>query len=351
RDRAKMVNMQMPIIVAHRGASGYRPEHTLAAYELAVQMGADYIEPDLVLTKDGVLVARHEPEIGGTTDVADRAEFASRKRTKMLDGTEVTGWFTEDFTLAELKTLRAKERLPEVRQQNTIYDGLYQVPTYAEVLQLRADLSKKHGRTIGVIPEIKHSRYFHDQGLDPEKPFVHLSKKAGLNSSTAPLWLQSFEVGNLKYVRTLGYKANSTFLGWTGTGEFDGPYDRIADGDTRTYSEYFTPAGLDEIATFANGIGPQKEFVIPRKADGTLGEPTSLVKDAHARGLKVVPWTFRNENRFMATNLRTGEDQNAYGRAIEEMVIYMRTGIDGLFTDNPDTGVVARDIYRAEHGR
>lgn len=335
------------LVVAHRGASGYRPEHTLAAYELAAAMGADYIEPDLVMTKDGVLVDRHEPEIGGTTNVADHPEFAARKTTKNLDGTDVTGWFTEDFTLAELRTLRAKERLPKERQHNTLYDGRYQVPTFEEVLRLRERLSKEHGRTIGIIPEIKHSTYFHAKGLNPEKAFLSQVRAHGLNRTNAPLWLQSFEITNLKAVRKMGYRANSTFLAWTGDGRWDGPYDLLSKGDTRKYSDWMKPAGLKEISTFADGIGPEKFFVIPKKADDTLGAPTSLVADAHAVGLKVMPWTFRNENTFMAKDLRNGTDPAAYGRAIDEMVLYLRTGIDGLFTDNPDTGVEARRQFLA----
>lgn len=337
-----------PLVVAHRGASGYRPEHTLAAYELAAAMGADYIEPDLVMTKDKVLVDRHEPEISGTTDVAKRPEFASRKTTKNLDGAQVTGWFTEDFTLAELRTLRAVERLPKERQQNTLYDGRYQVPTFEEVLRLREKLSKRHGRTIGIIPEIKHSTYFHAQGLDPEKAFLPLVKSYGLNRADAPLWLQSFELTNLKTIREAGYKAKSTFLSWTGDGEFDGPYDRIAAGDKRRYSAYTTPAELKKIAEFADGIGPEKYFIIPKGADGTLGTPTTLVADAHAAGLQVIPWTFRNENTFMAKDFQTSADPGDYGRAIEEIVTYLRTGIDGFFTDNPDTGVEARRQFLAE---
>ena len=338
--------MPSPLVVAHRGASGYRPEHTIAAYELAVQMGADYIEPDLVMTKDGQLVDRHEPEISGTTDVAAHPEFASRKTTKKLDGVDVTGWFTEDFTLAELRTLRAKERLATVRQRNTIYDGLYQVPTYEEVLRLRERLSKKYRRTIGIIPEIKHSTYFHDKGLVPEPQVVALTEKYGLNKRNAPMWIQSFEITNLKDLRFRhGYKASSTFLAWTGTGPLDGPYDLISKGDKRLYQDWMTPKGLKEISRFANGVGPEKFFVIPKKADGTLGQPTSLVGDAHRLGLKVVPWTFRNENQFMAKDLQKGTNPADYGKAIEEQVAYLRTGLDGLFTDNPDTGVVARDVF------
>ncbi len=347
-ERRPRAQHDAPLVVAHRGASGYRPEHTIAAYELAAAMGADYIEPDLVMTKDGVLVDRHEPEISGTTNVADHPEFAGRRTTKTVDGHAVTGWFTEDFTLAELKTLRAKERLPKDRQHNTLYDGRYEVPTFDEVLALRAKLSKKHGREIGIIPEIKHSTYFHAEGHDPEAAFLRLVTRYGLNRADAPLWLQSFELTNLQTIRAAGYTANSTFLSWTGSGEFDGPYDRIAQGDKRHYSAYTAPAELKKIATFANGIGPEKFFVIPKKADGTLGAPTTLVADAHRAGLEVVPWMFRNENQFMAKDFQTSANAGDYGRAIDEIVTYLRTGIDGFFTDNPDTGVEARRQFLAE---
>lgn len=350
-DRRPHGQHEQPLVVAHRGASGYRPEHTLPAYELAAAMGADYIEPDLVMTKDKVLVDRHEPEIGGTTNVAAHPEFANRRTTKTLDGARVTGWFTEDFTLAELKTLRATERLPKDRQHNTLYDGRYEVPTFEEVLALREKLSKKYGREIGIIPEIKHSTYFHAAGLDPEAAFLPLVTRFGLNRADAPLWLQSFELTNLRTIRAAGYAANSTFLSWTGSGEFDGPYDRIAMGDTRHYSAYTTPAELKKIATFADGIGPEKFFIIPKKADGTLGAPTSLVADAHRAGLTVVPWTFRNENQFMAKDFQTSANPDDYGRAIDEVVTYLRTGIDGFFTDNPDTGVEARRQFLAEKRR
>src|SRR3954449_6338803 len=182
-----------PLVIGHRGAAGYRPEHTLASYELGARMGADFIEPDLVITADGVLVCRHEPEIGGTTDVASRPEFASRKTTKMLDGEAVTGWFTEDFTLAELKTLRAVERLPQIRQHNTLYNGLFEVPTFQEVLDLRVKLSKELGREIGVYPETKHPTYFRALGLELEPPLIRILRRNGLDHPDAPVFVQSFE--------------------------------------------------------------------------------------------------------------------------------------------------------------
>lgn len=339
-------DMPSPLVVSHRGASGYRPEHTLAAYELAVAQGADYIEPDLVSTKDGVVVDRHENEIGGTTDVAERPEFADRKTTKTVDGEEITGWFTEDFTLEELKTLRTRERLAN-RDQSAVYDGLYDVPTYREVLQLREKLSKRYGRTIGIIPEIKHSTYFQSIGLPMEGKVVAETAEFGLNHANAPMWVQSFELTNLlELKKKYGYRANTTFL-TTATGA---PYDLVAAGDKRTYADLLTPASLKELSNSLDGLGPNKNQVIPVNEDGTLGQPTSLVKDAHAAGLKVIPWTFRNENQYMAKDFWKGDDKDTHGKAIEEIVAYLETGIDGFFTDYPDTGVVARDQYWKQRG-
>ena len=324
------------LVVGHRGASGYRPEHTLASYELAARMGADFIEPDLVATKDHVLVARHEPEIGGTTDVASRPEFASRRRTVQLDGVPVTGWFTHDFTLAELKTLRATERIPELRPRNTIYNGLFEVPTFAEVLALRARLSRELGREIGVFPETKHPTYFRQLGLDLETPLVRALRSARLDRAGAKVFVQSFEAANLISLRRdYRLRAPLVFL----TGASGGPYN-----DPRSYADYLTPAGLRELSRWADGIGPEKSQVIPRAADGTLGAPTSLVRDAHAAGLKVMPYTFRAENQFLPADYRIGADPSAYGRAIDEQITFLRTGIDGLFTDQPDIGVLAREL-------
>jgi glycerophosphoryl diester phosphodiesterase len=326
------------LVIGHRGASGYRPEHTLASYELAARMGADFIEPDLVITKDGVLVCRHEPEIGGTTDVAARPEFAARKATKLLDGIPVTGWWTEDFTLAELKTLRAIERLPVVRQENTIYDNRFTVPTLVEVLALRSRLSRELGREIGVYPETKHPTYFQNLGLAPEPKLLAVLRAAGLNSPHAPVFVQSFETANLRQLRRLGLRTRSVQL----LSASGAPYDFVAAGDPRTYADLATPAGLAGIARYADGIGPEKSQVIPRNADGTLASPTSLVADAHAADLLVHPYTFRAENSFLPAELRKGTNPNDYGKAIDEQVTFLRAGIDGLFTDQPDIGVVAR---------
>ncbi|MBG0562951.1 glycerophosphodiester phosphodiesterase [Actinoplanes aureus] len=325
-----------PLVVGHRGASGYRPEHTLASYELAARMGADYLEPDLVITKDGVLVCRHEPEIGGTTNVASRPEFAGRQRTVTLDGVSVTGWFTHDFTLAELKTLRATERIPAVRQQNTLYDGLFEVPTFQEVLDLRKRLSRELGRDLGVFPETKHPTYFQRLGLELEKPLVRTLRRNGLDRRGAKVFVQSFEAANLRVLADEHrLEVPLVFLSSAAGNPFNDP---------RSYADYLTPAGLKELSQFVDGIGPEKSQVIPRKADGTLGAPTSLVADAHAAGLKVIPYTFRAENQFLPAELRVGTDPTAYGKAIDEQVTFLRTGIDGLFTDNPDIGVLARTL-------
>jgi glycerophosphoryl diester phosphodiesterase len=336
------IRTDRPLVIGHRGASGYRPEHTLASYELAARMGADFIEPDLVSTKDHVLVARHENEISGTTDVADRPEFAARRTTKTIDGTTLTGWFTEDFTLAELKMLRAKERLPQARQENTIYDGRFEVPTLAEILALRAELSNELGRTIGVYPETKHPTYFQSIGLPLEAPLVGQIRRAGLDHPRAPIFIQSFELTNLIALRERdGVKAPLVFL----TSATGAPYDLMAQGDPRTYADLTTPAGLRSVARWVNGLGPEKSQVIPRQGDGTLGSPTSLVQNAHAAGLRVHPYTFRNENTFLPVDYRLGSDPTDYGRAVDEQVAFLQTGIDGLFTDNPDTGVLARKEF------
>jgi glycerophosphoryl diester phosphodiesterase len=328
-----------PLVIGHRGAAGYRPEHTLASYELAARMGADFIEPDLVTTRDHVLVARHEPEIGGTTDVADHPEFASRKTTKLLDGVPTTGWFTEDFTLAELKTLRAVERLPQVRQCNTLYNELFQIPTFQEVLNLREKLSKELDREIGVYPETKHPTYFRAQGLPLEDLLVPILGRYGLDHTDAPVFVQSFEAGNLRLLHDrYKLRAPKVFL----TSASGTPFN-----DPRSYADYLTPAGLKELSGFVDGVGPDKNQIIPRNADGTLGVPRALVADAHAAGLVLHPYTFRAENQFLPVDYRTGTDPNAYGRAIDEQMAFLRAGIDGLFTDQADIGVLSRQLYLA----
>nr|WP_245992411.1 glycerophosphodiester phosphodiesterase [Prauserella muralis] len=325
-----------PVIVAHRGASGYRPEHTLAAYELAARMGADYLEPDLVTTKDGVLVARHEPEIGGTTDVADHPEFAGRKTTKVVDGAPVTGWFAEDFTLAELKTLRAKERIPQLRPNNTIYDGRFEVPTLQEVIDLTKRLSRELRRPIGIYPETKHPTYFAEQGLPLEPALVRTLDRNGLNHPGARVYVQSFEVGNLQRLdRQLRVPLVQLIAG------SGAPYDFVASGDERTYDDLVTPRGLAAIARYAEGIGPAKDRIIPTDAQGYLAEPTTLVDDAHAAGLTVHPWTFRAENAFLPADFDSSADPAAWGDILAEHEAFLATGIDGLFADHPDIAVEA----------
>ncbi len=328
------------IVIGHRGASGYRPEHTLAAYELAARMGADVIECDAVNTADGVLVCRHENEISGTTDVADRPEFADRRTTKTVDGVELTGWFTEDFTLEELRTLRAVERVPDLREENTLYDGLYAVPTVDEFLQLRAELSRELRREIGAYVETKHPTYFDGIGLSMEEPLVEDLREARLDRRHSPVFLQSFETANLRDLDSLVDVPLVQLVSSSGA-----PYDLVAAGDPRTYADLVTAEGLAAVAEYADGVGPDKNLVIPREADGSLGEPSALVDDAHAVDLLVHPYTFRNENSFLPTDLREGEDPADYGRAIDEQLLFLEAGVDGLFTDNPDTGVVARELF------
>jgi glycerophosphoryl diester phosphodiesterase len=332
-----------PLIVGHRGAPGYRPEHTLASYELAARMGADYIEADAVPTKDGVLVNRHEPEIGGTTDVASHPEFASRKTTKTLDGTPTTGWFTEDFTLAELKTLHAVERLPDVRQHNTIYNGLYQVPTLQEYLDLAKRLSGELHRQVGVYIETKHPTFFRAQGIDVDKLLVDTLNQNGLNTPDAKVFVESFET-NLKQLHDQLKVPLVQLIDSTGA-----PADWVAAGDKRTYADMIKPAGLAEVAKYAQAIGPDKTLIIPTDPAGNPGPPTTLVTDAHQVGLKLHPYTFRNENQFLPADLRSSANPDDYGKAIDEDIRFFKLGVDGIFTDNTDTGLIARAEYLQQH--
>ncbi|MEU4196069.1 glycerophosphodiester phosphodiesterase [Kribbella sp. NPDC026611] len=323
------------VIIGHRGASGYRPEHTLASYELAARMGADYVEPDLVSTKDHVLVARHEPEISGTTDVASHPEFGNRKKTKLLDGVATTGWFTEDFTLAELKTLRAKERIPATRQHNTVFDGHYQIPTFQEVIDLTRRLSKELGRPIGIYPETKHPTYFRQQGLPLEPELIKTLDRNGLNRKGAKVFVQSFEVGNLK---ALHKQLRVPLVQLTSS--VGAPYDFVAAGDKRTYADIVSAKGLREVATYAEGLGPSKDQVIPLDpATGKLAKPTSLIADAHRAGLVVHPYTFRVENTFLPADFDSSANPTDAGNLFGEIAAYRAAGVDGLFTDNTDIAV------------
>jgi glycerophosphoryl diester phosphodiesterase len=330
---------RLPLVIGHRGASGYRPEHTLASYQLAIDMGADYIEPDLVSTKDGVLVARHEPEISTTTDVADHSELAGRRTTKTIDGQPFTGWFTEDLTLAELRTLRAKERIGDLRPDNTVLNGLYQVPTLQEVI----DLAKRAG--VGIYPETKHPTYFDSIGLSLEEPLLATLRANGYHGPSAKVFIQSFETGNLKELNRRTRLPLVQLLSDVGA-----PYDLVAAGDPRTYADLSTPEGLAEIATYADGIGPSKNQIVPRDPAGNLLDPTTLVDDAHEAGLLVHPYTFRNENFFLPADFRQGSPASpayprAPGDAPAEYRLFFGLGVDGVFSDNTDTAVASRHRY------
>ncbi|MFD1034006.1 glycerophosphodiester phosphodiesterase [Sphingomonas hankookensis] len=314
-----------PIVIAHRGASGSRPEHTLAAYELAIEQGADFIEPDLVLTKDNVFVARHENEISGTTDVAAHPEFAARRTTKTIDGQQVTGWFTEDFTLAELRTLRAKERLPQLRPGNTAYDGQQPIPTLAEVVALAKRATAATGRTIGIYPETKHPTWFASIGHPMEARLVAELRTAGWDSAKAPVFIQSFEVNNLKALKKLTTIRLIQLMDGQG-----GPADRAVD----SYAMMATPAGLKAVATYAFGIGPNKTMV-------GAGKP--LVHAAHAAGLRVHPWTYRAENVFLPEAYRVPGGPEVHGRVGQEIADAVAAGVDGFFTDFPLIGAQIRD--------
>ncbi|HZE38580.1 MAG TPA: glycerophosphodiester phosphodiesterase [Stackebrandtia sp.] len=317
------------LITGHRGAAGYRPEHTIESYTVGADLGADYIEPDLVPTKDGQLVARHENDISQTTNVADHPEFADRKTTKVIEGKSITGWFTEDFTLKELKTLRAKERLPELRPYNTQYDGKFTIPTFEEVIKAREDLSHDTGRTIGIYPEIKHPAYFNSIGINVEKLIADTLKRHSLADANDPVLVQSFDPDSLRKI--------------------DGMVDNklvYLIQDTAP-----TKAQLRSIAGWAYAVSYEKNLIIPRESDGSLGKPSSVVRDAHAAGLKVHAWTFRNENTFLPTDLRNGDYPADWGNYQEEYRRFFATGLDGLFSDFPDAAVAAREACQKDAER
>jgi glycerophosphoryl diester phosphodiesterase len=335
-------SLPVPTVIGHRGASGYRPEHTLGAYELALDMGADIVEAgDLVPTKDGHLVCRHEPEIGGTTDVADHPEFADRKRTKLLDGVSTTGWFTEDFTLAELKTLRATERIPANRPHNTLYDGRWEIPTFEEVLRWQNEQTRKRGKQVWIYPELKHPTYFRKLGLGTEERLARLLRKYGRDKKNSPVIIQSFEPTSIQRMNRLVGNPLAVLL----SGAKSRPWDFVENGDPRTTADLITPAGLKEIASYAQGIGPTLDLIIPRDSAGRLTEPTTLVRDAHRADLILHPYTLRNENPFLPADFRRGTDPDAYGDVFGAYRAYFATGIDGVFTDHPDTGLLAREDF------
>jgi glycerophosphoryl diester phosphodiesterase len=304
-----------PIVIAHRGASGHRPEHTLAAYELGARQGADYIEPDLVSTRDGHLVARHENEISGTTDVGERPEFAERRATKTIDGAAVDGWFAEDFTLAELKTLRARERIPALRPANAEYDGRYEIPTFQEVIDLAAQLS------VGIYPETKHPSYHRSIGLPLEPALIDALRGNGLDHPGAKVFVQSFEAENLQMLRA----------------ELSVPLVRLLGARGAA-----TPDDLRAIAEYADAVGPSKVHIVPRDAAGGSLPPTQFVEDAHAARLLVHPYTFRRENTFLPAELRRGEDPAGPGDLAAELRQFFALGVDGVFADFPEVAVEAR---------
>ncbi|WP_439476172.1 glycerophosphodiester phosphodiesterase family protein [Brevundimonas sp.] len=304
-----------PLIIAHRGASGERPEHTRAAYELAVEQGADFIEPDLVMSRDGVLIVRHENEIGETTDVATRPEFAGRRTLKTIDGRPVTGWFTEDFTLAELKTLRARERLPDLRPANTAFDGLKPILTFEKVL----DIALAAG--VGVAPELKHPSYFAALGLPMEDAFVATLERRSLTRAGAPVLIQCFEVGPLQRLRARLATPLLQLVAASG-----GPFDR----PDLSHAAMTAPHGLADIAAYADWIGADTALIEPLP-----GAPTNLIADAHAAGLKVAAWTFRAENAFLPEADRMGDDPAAHGRLRDRLARFAAYGLDAAFMDQP----------------
>ena len=318
-----------PLVIGHRGAAGHRPEHTLASYSLAIDYGVDFIEPDLVSTKDGVLIARHENDISGTTDVAQK--FPGRRTRKTIDGKAIEGYFTEDFTLAEIKTLRAKERLAF---RNQGWNGIYQIPTLQEVIELAKRRSLETGRTIGIYPETKHPSYFRSIGLALEPLLLKVLDANRYTDASAPVFIQSFEVQNLQDLSKLT-KVRLVQLMEDGKQK---PYDFVATGDRRTYGDLMTPAGLAAIAAYASGIGPGKRSIVPQGSNRALLPPTSLVADAHKAGLVVHPYTFRDEPEFLAPD---------YGLdPVKEYLQFYGLGVDGVFSDFGDTAVRARSLLR-----
>jgi glycerophosphoryl diester phosphodiesterase len=354
-----------PLVIGHRGASGYLPEHTLEAYKLAIEQGADFIEPDLVATKDGILIARHEPNITSTTDVSERPEFASRKTKRKVDGVEEEGWFASDFTLAEIKTLRAKQPAAE-RDQS--HNGKFSVPTLAEIIALAKDESKKAKRVIGIYPETKHPTYHNELQLGLEDRLLTELAKHGYTKRNSPVVIQSFEVSNLKYLRSktqvrLVQLIDADDVKPDGSmalvAPYDKPYDFVVNKDARTFASLLTPEGLREIRTYADGIGPWKPYLVSARqvdrdndgkmddlnGDGKMDERDrvlmpagNVVRDAHAVGLFVHAYTFRNEPRRLASDFK--------GDPMAEYKLFYQLGVDGLFTDFPDTAVAARKLQK-----
>ena len=360
-----------PLVIAHRGASGQLPEQTLEAYARAIELGADVIEMDLVSTKDGVLIARHDPNLAISTDVAKHPRFASRKKTIKVDGETQTGWFSNDFTLAEIKTLGGISTDPERPQE---FNGKFKIATFQEIIDFAKAKTKETGRTIAIYPETKNPTYFRDLGMPMEDKVIAAINAAGWNSKTAPIYVQSFEPGSLKYMKAKGLNTRLIQLidgdgidmktgAMTYAVPVDRPYEWTKAGDKRNFDVMVTPAGLAEIKTYADGIGPWKRYIVSIKgsigadgkpldvnndgkindADATSISPTTLVADAHKAGLFVHPFTFRNESRRLAA------DYNKDGR--NEYAVYYKLGVDGVFTDFTDTAIAARADYLKSLGR
>ncbi|MNX87335.1 Glycerophosphoryl diester phosphodiesterase precursor [compost metagenome] len=320
-------------VIAHRGASGERPEHTASAYRLAVEQGADFIEPDLVMTRDGHFVVRHENEIGGTTDVADHPAFAARRTTRTIDSHETTGWFTEDFTLAELKTLRARERLPLLRPANTAWDGQEPILTFDAVVAIAREETVRTGRVIGVAPELKHPSYFAGIGLPMEDAFVAALDRHGLTGADAPILIQCFEVGPLQRLKARIDAPLLQLMSVAG-----GPADR----PDLTYAAMSTPEGLSAISAYADAIGVETGLILPRDGASRSQSPTPLIPDAHAAGLKVVAWTFRAENAFLPLERRHGDAPAAHGDLTAYLQAFYALDVDAVFSDFPGAAVAAR---------
>lgn len=350
--------MPHPIVIAHRGACGYRPEHTLASYDLAIDLGADFIEPDLVSTSDGTLVARHENAIAivesasgsiieATTDVAARPEFASRKTTKTIDGKSMTGWFTEDFTIDELRTLRARERLPLLRPGNAAWDGLSGIPTLEEIIDLVKRRSMELGRQIGIYPETKHPTYFQSIGLPLEPSLLESLHGSGFNGPDSPVFIQSFEVGNL---RRLAERTSLPLIQLIGE---EPPFDQLISGTRFSHTDMVSPSGLSRIREYAAGIGPSRYQVL--NANGRR-EKVTLVDRAHGAGLLVHVWTFRSENHFLPPEFRCGDPSSAdyprdHGNTAAELETFFNLDVDGVFADFPDVAVRVRDEILVRAGR
>lgn len=319
--------------VAHRGASGYRPEHTLPAYKLAIRQCADYLEPDLVMTKDGVPVVRHENELSLTTDVAARPEFADRFTTKVINGNQVSDWFSEDFTLAELQTLRAVERMPVVRPRSARFDGRWRVITFAQVLSLASRNETCAGRPVGVMPEIKRSTYFHSIGLAPERPVMRLLRHYGFKGRRAPAVVQSMEVDNLRWLDARINVPLMQLVRCKGA-----PADQRQAGTGLTYDAMTSRRGMRTIAEYADHVGLCKEQMIPRTTEGRLGSPTSAIRYAHRFGLRVVGWTFRAENMFLPVEFRSSPERTELGDQRGEIRAFLSAGMDAFMTDQPPRG-------------